>query len=186
MASTQAYCLGLERSRLLRWRHRLVLLPTPSPIYRDLMKPRQHQDDDADSSQVANENPPRQQVPGALTPVLERQVGERGGYASQEAVQQAGRNSTHPAQVPHPQFAHQICQALLRTFLCSRKAHVVLQAAPSDGFLVFCRHHRVRRGAYGGSIGCNPRRGSSTAEAGYSVTPIGKPDWPRHCAGALQ
>lgn len=66
------------------WRSGPALQPGPmsSPIRRDLMKPRQQQNDDADCSQITNEDPPCQQVPGALAPVLRRDIGKRAGYAS--------------------------------------------------------------------------------------------------------
>ncbi len=66
------------------WRSDPTLEPNPmsSPTRRDLMKPRQQQNDDDDRSRIANEDPPCQQVPGALAPVLRRHIGKRTGYAS--------------------------------------------------------------------------------------------------------
>lgn len=66
------------------WRSNPVLdaISMSSPIYRDLTKPRQQQNNDADCSQIANENPSCQQVPGALAPVLRRDIGKRAGYAT--------------------------------------------------------------------------------------------------------
>ena len=46
------------------------------------MKPRQHKNHDANCSQIADKDPPGEQAPSALTPVLKRDIGKRASYAS--------------------------------------------------------------------------------------------------------